>query len=502
LNKSTKRKAIILIIILLFGITIFLVTRIYLRKMKALSLLAEGNSYQRDGKYDNAISTYKKAISFNPKLIKAREEKAKTHLSNGNFNEAISECNQALSLKINSAPIFLIRGIAHFNKGELHNGLSDLNKAIELDPSLSQAYYNRGSIYEKMGKTDKAIEDLTKVIQISSNNIEKSVAYNARGHSFQLMGDDKKALEDYTRATEAYPKNSIALFNRAITLDKIGSRDKALKAYKLFISVAEKRRTSDILYKSFPKMGNIMKFALEQAKMRIQALEKFGNNDKEHIASNNIEKIGHQPYVNKKRKVYNLIRLANLYRKKGDFSKAIEFYDKALKIDKRVPEIYYQRGKAYNGLKHYSLALKDLSLAIELAPDISKYYEYRGGIYGKIGDAARAIKNFNKAIELNPNSYISFYNRGLIYTFLRKELQRALSDFNEVIKLNPDHLYSYLIKGRIYEVTGKKKEAVDCYKRFSNLSKKKKIMEKYKKDAFINTDDPLRQIEFIRRWNQ
>lgn len=146
-----------------------------------------------------------------------------------------------------TAKDYFERGGAYFGKREYDKAIDDYNKAIALRPNDANAYYNRGDAYSAKGEHDKAIEDYTKAIELYSDVILKSITYVSRGWASYLktlptsrggplegtpssrQEDIDKAIEDYTKAIELYPKNSPAYSGRAKLYAKRRQYDEAIK---------------------------------------------------------------------------------------------------------------------------------------------------------------------------------------------------------------------------------------------------------------------------------
>jgi len=107
------------------------------------------------------------------------------------------------------------------------------------------------------------------------------------------------------------------------------------------------------------------------------------------------------------------------YFKKGDYDKALEDYNQAIKLDSNLSEIYVLRGEAYFGKGDYDNAFADFSKAITLNPNNSlaylgrghiQAYHNRGIIHSSKGDYDKAIEDFNQALKLDPNNEIAKQN--------------------------------------------------------------------------------------------
>jgi len=87
-------------------------------------------------------------------------------------------------------------------------------------------------------------------------------------------------------------------------------------------------------------------------------------------------------------------------------------------------------------LGNYSSAIQDYDRALDLEPDYANVYIGRGIAYANLEDYPRAIQDYDRAISLNPDEPAAYYNR--CYAFLLiKDLQRAQTDFSFYSRLNP-----------------------------------------------------------------
>ena len=116
------------------------------------------------------------------------------HLQQGKYDQAISVFNKALELNPRYVEAYLNRGIAYRNKGQHDQAVSDYDKALQIDPKDARAYCNRGNAHIEKGQYDKALADYNKALEINSKDAQ--VFYN-RGlaYYFKFWEDIKKAQE-------------------------------------------------------------------------------------------------------------------------------------------------------------------------------------------------------------------------------------------------------------------------------------------------------------------
>src|SRR5437660_4528769 len=73
------------------------------------------------------------------------------------------------------------------------------------------------------------------------------------------------------------------------------------------------------------------------------------------------------------------------------------------------------RGNAYHAKKNYDRAIEDYDRAIKLDPGYARAFYNRGISYSDKGDQTRAIDDYDQAIRFNPNYTHAYSNRGYAY---------------------------------------------------------------------------------------
>ncbi len=159
--------------------------------------------------------------------------------------------------------------------------------------------------------------------------------------------------------------------------------------------------------------------------------------------------------------------LFSIYNKKGELSKAISFYSKAIKLTPDDPDIYCNRGSCYDDQGKYDLALADYSTAIEIDEDCKQAYINRSITYSKLldkeNDAERKneyydllIADLNKALELDPED---LFVKNMLVRRLRTKIdaERKIADIDERIgdlEVKDGHLFEafkyYIDSARYY----------------------------------------------------
>lgn len=141
--------------------------------------------------------------------------------------------------------------------------------------------------------------------------------------------------------------------------------------------------------------------------------------------------------------------IALVYADNSDFKKAIEFYKKAIDIDKNS-------FKAYNNL---------------------------GIAYLRIGDLQNAVDAFKEAIKINEKHINAYFNLAVAYNLLQRD-NEAIEVFKKIVELNPQDFETFYMIAKLYYNRGDKESS------FIYLQKALKI-----KNDFKDAEDLLKKLQ-------
>lgn len=135
-----------------------------------IMLAKKGWELGKEGKYQEAIESYKQAIRIKPDYEEAHVGLGYAYLQLGMWKEAIEICNEVIKLNPKKAEFYgIIRGMAYCILGNYQEALKDFDKAIELDTENGEAYAYRGIVYARLGDRQKAVDDLNKALELKQN---------------------------------------------------------------------------------------------------------------------------------------------------------------------------------------------------------------------------------------------------------------------------------------------------------------------------------------------
>jgi tetratricopeptide (TPR) repeat protein len=127
-------------------------------------LVDRGNSYNKTGQTDRAITDFSQAIQLNPSSSVAYNNRGNALKTKGRYDEALTDFSRALALAPMNTMIYNNRANTYKAMGKYDQAVVELDKAVELQPSNAITYYNRACLESVRKNTTAACEWLGKAI--------------------------------------------------------------------------------------------------------------------------------------------------------------------------------------------------------------------------------------------------------------------------------------------------------------------------------------------------
>ena len=174
-----------------------------------------GSLLRNQGRIEEAIEHYHKAIQINPNFFEAPDNLGIALADQGRFDEAIESYRRAIQIDPNFAVALNNLGIALAAKGRFDEAIENYYKAIQLNPNSSKVLDNLGAALAAKGRVDEAIKNYRKALQLNPNSFQ---ALNNLGNALLHQGRFDEAIESYRKAIQINPKSSDALDNLGVAL--------------------------------------------------------------------------------------------------------------------------------------------------------------------------------------------------------------------------------------------------------------------------------------------
>src|SRR5262245_48590722 len=101
---------------------------------------------------------------------------------------------------------------------------------------------------------------------------------------------------------------------------------------------------------------------------------------------------------------HNYYFRAGVFQTNGEYDRAIEDYDRAIRLGPARPAYYIERATCLLGKKDFAQAIASANEALKLEPKAAGAYMCRGGAYCETGDYAHAMADWSIAGSLAPDA--------------------------------------------------------------------------------------------------
>ena len=119
------------------------------------------------------------------------------------------------------------------------------------------------------------------------------------------------------------------------------------------------------------------------------------------------------------------LNMANVYQKLGKYTKAIEYYNKSLDIEKN-PNTFINMATTYYKLANFQESMKVLNNVFSISQANEVAHQLYASNCREIHDYTNHQKHLEIAINLNPNNYENYFHLGFYF--------QSLGDFNNASK--------------------------------------------------------------------
>jgi len=122
-----------------------------------------------NGKLDEAIKHFQKALDYDPDNMNARSNLGRALALQGRLDEAIGQCEQVLRRSPHHPGANNILGFALLKQGRWDEAVAPLREALQYGPDNAEAHFNLGQALAAMGQRDEAITHFKEALRLDPN---------------------------------------------------------------------------------------------------------------------------------------------------------------------------------------------------------------------------------------------------------------------------------------------------------------------------------------------
>ena len=267
-------------------------------------------------------------IAKNPNDPERYAMRAQLYLAYENTTDAIKDIQKAIELDSLNKDYYYLLSDTYMDIASSRQSLATMVKLASLYPEDEEVLINLAELYLIFQMYDDSRRTVDRVLIINRYN---SDAFFILGYGFLESGDTLRAKNAYLRAAELNPetlRNWMALGNLGISTSDKETETYFLNALRIDSTNMDAMNSLAVYYQTNDRM--------EEAKNLYKKLI-----------------IRDKTYINA------AFNLGLVYFEQDSLQLAIDHFTIALGINSALPRAYYYRGKAYEDLKNYKLALND-----------------------------------------------------------------------------------------------------------------------------------------------
>jgi FimV-like protein len=364
-------------------------------------------AYIAVGKIEEAQTALQDVLKANPEYPGAIDTLAAIQLSQSHVDQAIEDLTREAAARPEELGTRLLLAQAHMAKGDLAAAEADLKIAL----SLATTDAARGTVLQSEAELKLQQKQYAQATKLAGEALDlrpkSNVSLSVLGASYVAQKQPDQAIQAMQARLERTPDWSEGFETLGRLARQTGHSAVALAAFNKALSIDPKRTTAML--------------GLADTLLMTQQLD---------LAQQQYEKVASQQDSNRS---YALLRVGQIYEKKGDFTNAQTSYENAIAANQ--DNILAKNNLAWLYAEHggnVDVALKLAEEAKEKAPNDPGIADTLGWIYIKKGSYEAALENLKDSASKEPNNASYLYHLGTAYYKLgrndqaRKELEAAL----------------------------------------------------------------------------
>jgi len=188
-----------------------------------------GTALRAKGQLPEAIATYQQALALRPDYPEAHYNLANALVDQGKLDDAIDQFRGAMQSTPGSVDVHNNLGIALASRGRTDEAIAEFLAALRLEPDSSKAHRNLGDTLASRGRQAEAIEHLRRAVQLDPG--DGSARYDL-GSVLLEAGMFRDATDQFAVALQLMPDSAEAYNNLGIALASQGELEKAIDQFQ------------------------------------------------------------------------------------------------------------------------------------------------------------------------------------------------------------------------------------------------------------------------------
>jgi Flp pilus assembly protein TadD len=331
-----------------------------------------GKLSQHNGRLDEAISRYQKALQVNPAAVESHNNLGILLFNKGRVDEAIRQYQETLAIDSGHVSAHSNLGNALLAKGQVAAAVLQYEEALKINPADIPTRNNLGNVFLWQGRIDDAISEYSQAL---AQDPHDAPALSSLGACYIQKGKLDAAVIQLLEALKIDPNDARTHSNLGLALLRKGHVKEAIPEYE---AAAKLNPANAEFYNS---LGT----ALAQSGRIDEAISQF--QEAARINPNHLSARSN---------------LALAYTQQGRFDDAIAQYQEALRIEPGNARTNYNLGKLLAQTGRLDDAILRYRESLKIEPNNASAHAKLGVVLMEKGQVAAAIDELQEALRLKP----------------------------------------------------------------------------------------------------
>jgi tetratricopeptide (TPR) repeat protein len=169
-------------------------------------------------------------------------KKGLSHYKQGKYEQSIIYFEKAITKDINFAKAWMFEGLALSATGKEIEAIECYDRSININPKSSSPWIYKGNSFLKLGKYNNALSCYEQAIEIAPRN---GLAWVYKGKALSILGDDQEAVRCFDKSLEIKSQDSWTLNNKGNSCLKLKNYREAISCFDYAININSKNPWSN-----------------------------------------------------------------------------------------------------------------------------------------------------------------------------------------------------------------------------------------------------------------
>jgi tetratricopeptide (TPR) repeat protein len=193
-----------------------------------------GAALRANGQVDEAVASYQRALAIQPEYPDAHYNLANALLEKNKPEEAAEHFRVALESIPGSAGTHNNLGIALASQGKLPAAVAEFEAALQSEPDSAKTHRNLGNVLSELGRRPQAIEHLRRAVALDPK--DAAAHYDLASELLQAK-QFAEAAAQFTESITIDPKSANAHNNLGIALASMNRIDEAINEFQRAVAI-------------------------------------------------------------------------------------------------------------------------------------------------------------------------------------------------------------------------------------------------------------------------